>query len=91
MEQESVHQGLGCQAILPVLLGGRPPRKQEMISMHSAVRQARAKGRPMTTRMVEGTFHAIYMYTYMMYMHMQVGRSFVPHPKRSRMATKSHN
>ena len=63
MEQESVRSGLGCKAILPVLLGGRPPGKQDMPCMYSADRQTRAKGRPMTTRMVEGTIHP-YMYTY---------------------------
>ena len=65
MEQESVRSGLGCKAILPVLLGGRPSRKQDMPCMYSADRQTRAKGRPMTTRMVEGTIHPyIYIYIY---------------------------
>ena len=55
MEQECVRSGLGRKAIPPVLLGGRPPGKQDMLCMYSADRQTRAKGRPMTTRMVEGT------------------------------------
>ena len=57
MEQESVRSGLGCKAILPVLLGGRPPGKQDMPCMYSADRQTRAKGRPMTAQMVEGNIH----------------------------------
>ena len=57
MEQEIVRSGLGRKAILPVLLGGRPTGKQDMLCMYSADRQTRAKGRPMTTRMVEGTEH----------------------------------
>ena len=59
MEKQRVRSGLGCKATLPVLLGGRPPGKQDMPCMCSADRQTRAKGRPMTTRMVEGTNHHI--------------------------------
>ena len=67
MEQESVRLGLGRKAILPVLLCGRSPGKQDMLCMYSAARQTRAKGRPMTTRMVEGTnhHHCAYIYIYM--------------------------
>ena len=36
MEQESVRSGLGRKAILPVLLGRRPPGKQDMLCMCSA-------------------------------------------------------
>ena len=42
MEQEGVRLGLVCQAVLPVLLGERPPRKQDVPSMCSAVWQTRA-------------------------------------------------
>ena len=67
MEQEKVRAGLGRKAMLPVLLGGRPPGKQDMLCMYSADRQTRAKGRPMTTRKVEGTnHHHIYIYTYIL-------------------------
>ena len=55
MEQESVRLGLGRKGVPPVLLGGRPPGKQDMLWMYSADRQTRAKGQPMTTRMVGGT------------------------------------
>ena len=57
MEQESVRSGLGCKAILPVLLGGRPPGKQDMPCMYSADRLTRALGRSMATRLAEGTIH----------------------------------
>ena len=66
MEQESVRPGLGSQAILPMLLDRTAgcaqhamSGKQDVPSMYRAVQLARDDGRPITTQMFEGTFHAM--------------------------------